>query len=792
MNKKTVGVLEYDKIIQRLKEQAGSSMTKVVIEELRPSTDPMEIRERLAETDEAVTLITHKGPLPLGNFYPIQEMLSYAKKGGTLSPGELLRIRYNLKITRDVLAFLKSDLPPLPLMESLAELLVPFGSLEEEISRAIVSEEEISDHASKDLYRIRREKDQKNQAIKKIMDRLIRSPLEKDFLQEPIVSLREGRYVVPVKAQWRGKIPGIVHDQSASGATVFVEPQAVVHENNQLRQLENEEKQEIHRILSDFSQRLGEKATVLNNNQELLVHLDLICAKGKLSALQKGESPSIGEDRAFCLKEARHPLIDPREVVPIEVALGGTCRGLMITGPNTGGKTVTLKTCGLLAMMAQTGLHIPASSESTLPVFKEIFADIGDEQSIEQNLSTFSSHMANIISIVNQAGPDSLILLDELGAGTDPTEGAALAIAVVEDLLKTGSLVMATTHYTELKKYALSADRVENASMAFDLETLSPTYHLQMGIPGKSNAFAISEKLGLPQPFIEKAKKLLEGEDLKFEEVMERIEEDQKQAQAERDQAIALNIAIKKKEKEIEALLESTQRQREKVLDEAKEEARKIVGEVKDFSREVKEDLRSLANKESLGERNRGWDENRRKIKDAAGRYAATIRKKENRRPLTREEVEKGLGVHVVSLDQKGEVLSLPDDKGQVAVAIGALKVRVSVEDLTALDSSEQKKQRPSTNGGYRLNRKDKPILSTTLDVRGADLEEALIKVDQYLDRAFLGNVPVITIIHGKGTGVLMKGIRNHLKHHKQIAAYRKGSYHEGGDGVTIVEMEQN
>ena len=552
MKEKTLNILEYNKIIELLKEQAGSEMTKTTISELMPFRDVSEIRESQAETTEAVRLINYKGPLPVGGFYDIEEIISFARKGGTLSMAQLLKVLYNMRTAERIVSFLKGDVPELPIIFSISELIAVHRSLADEIDRCIISEDEMADNASSELRNIRRSITRQNEALKSKMNHIISSSDNKTILQDSIVTMRNGRYVIPVKQEHKGRVPGIVHDQSGSGATLFIEPQSIVNLNNELRQLELDEKAEINRILTELSEGVSEHYHDLKNNQKLMLKLDIFMAKGRLSVLMNGEEPEINEEGIMELKEARHPLIDDEKVIPVNIYLGEKYKTLVITGPNTGGKTVTLKTAGLLPLMAQTGLHIPVNPGSRISVYENIFADIGDEQSIEQSLSTFSSHMKNIVDIVSEADGRSLVLLDELGAGTDPTEGAALAIAILESLASKGAYSIATTHYTELKKYAISTDGVENASMEFNVETLSPTYKLNIGIPGKSNAFEISRKLGLSGDIIGRAKDLLEGGDIAFEDVISSLEEDKKRAEEERDEAILINIEMKRQKEELD------------------------------------------------------------------------------------------------------------------------------------------------------------------------------------------------------------------------------------------------
>ena len=612
------------------------------------------------------------------------------------------------------------------------------------------------------------------------------------MLQDAIVTVRDGRYVIPVKQEHRGKFPGIVHDQSSTGATVFIEPQVIVNLNNELRQLELQEKAEIERILAELTARVAEHYHDLLNNQKLLVQLDVIMEKGKLSMLQHGEEPQISEDGELVLKEARHPLLDPKKVVPIDLSIGGSYNTLVITGPNTGGKTVTLKTAGLLSMMAQTGLHIPAAGGSRIPVWKDIFADIGDEQSIEQSLSTFSSHMTNIVDIVKHAGEGCLVLVDELGAGTDPTEGAALAIAILEDLEKKGAATIATTHYTELKKYAISTEGVENASMEFNVETLSPTYRLAIGVPGKSNAFEISQKLGLPGEIIETSRRLLDGGDIQFEEVISALEADKKAAEEERDEAVRLNQEMKIRKEELEQQAKKLEEKKTEILNKAKEEARQILQEAKDVSKEVQEELRELKKIESLGQRNRIFDENRKKLRDAAGKYREKVIREVNDNPVSAEELRLGDRVKVLSLGQNGEIVTLPDEKGELTVQVGILKAKVNLDDIMlieggALDVNRPRKVRKNYGSMYKTKTQN---VSISIDVRGKSLDDAVMDVDKYLDDATMAGLKEVTIIHGRGEGILRKGLQEMMRSHKHVKRFRKGNFDEGGDGVTVVTLK--
>lgn len=793
MKKKALEVLEYDKIIRNLTDQANSDMAKEIISEFRPFRDIRQIRDGLEETTEAVSLIIHKGPLPLGGFYDISDSVHFARKGGVLTMSQLLHVRYNLSIARQVISFLKSDVPPMPAIMSISELIVPAGRLEEDIERCIISEDEMSDNASTELRDIRRSIARQKDAIKARMDRIVYSSGNKTFLQDAIVTVRDGRYVVPVKQEYKSQMPGVIHDESSTGATVFIEPQVIVTMNNELRELEIAERAEMDRILGELSLAVSEHFHDLINNQKLMMQLDIIMAKGKLSVSYKGEEPEVTDDTSqrLVLKSARHPLIDPEKVVPIDVALGGDYLTLVITGPNTGGKTVTLKTLGLMVLMAQTGLHIPAESGSVIPVFEKVFADIGDEQSIEQSLSTFSSHMKNIVEIMDEADDSSMVLLDELGAGTDPTEGAALAISILEELFRRGARTAATTHYTELKKYAVGTEGVENASMEFSLETLSPTYRLAMGVPGRSNAFEISKKLGLPGSITDRARMLLDGGDVQFEEVISALEEDKRKAEEERDEAIMLNVAVKKEKAELDKKMRRFEEQRENMLNDAKAQARDIIKDAQSTAKEVQAELRELSRIESMGERNKRFDESRKRLRDKAGRYREKIIKEVNDNPVAPEDLKLGDRVKVLTLGQKGDIIGLPDDKGNLQVQVGSLKVNASIEDIMlieggAMGTNRQKKV--SSSYGKMFKNKAKTV-SIQIDVRGKNLDEALAETEKYLDDAFMAGLEEVTIIHGRGEGILRKGIQDMLRKNRQVKSFQKGDFHGGGDGVTVVKM---
>lgn len=789
MKAKTLKTLEYNKILDLLVQQASSSMAKEELRCLQPMTSVAEIKDALAETTQAQTVILKKGSAPLGQIYDISAAMTFARKGGVLTMGQLLQILYNLKIAANVTTFLKSDLPPLPAIDAIREVIVTCPRLAENIDRCIISEDEMADNASPALKDIRRSITRQNDAIRNRLNSIINSSDNRTYLQDAIVTVRDGRYVIPVKAEHRGRFQGIIHDQSATGATLFIEPQVIVNMNNELREMELKEKAEVERILAELSSAAAEHFHDITNNQKLLTALDIIFAKGKLSMVMGGEEPEVSEKGALVLKDARHPLIDKKKVVPINIKLGDDYETLVVTGPNTGGKTVTLKTTGLLVLMAQSGLHIPAAGTSTLPVFDHVLADIGDEQSIEQSLSTFSSHMRNIVSILEEMKGNSLILLDELGAGTDPTEGAALAISILENLKARGAYTIATTHYNELKKYALSTKGVENGSMEFNVDTLSPTYRLMIGIPGKSNAFEISRKLGLPEHLIQRASRLLERGDIEFEDVISAIEEDKKKAEAERYEAVLLNISMKKQKEELDrrqALLEEKEK---KIIHQAKEEARNILKEARETANDVNRELRALNKIESLGERNRRFDKSRKRLKDAEDKFAEKMIKRVNQSPVKADQLKIGDKVRVVTLDQPGEILSLPDSKGDLLVKVGMMKVSININDLMFMEEDSEMKNKQAGKYGTLYKSKAQNI-SISINVQGENLDDAVMDVDKYLDDAYIAGLKEVTVIHGRGEGILKDGLRKLFKRHKHVASYRKGNYNEGGDGVTIVTLK--
>lgn len=794
MNQKALETLEYKKIIAQLKREMGSAASAKLADELTPLTSEKIIKEELRSTTEAVDLIVRKGPLPTGGLYDIREALLLAKKGGSLTMRQLLEVQNVLGISSEVVAFMHDDaLPELKYIGEMVDLIVEFTALEKEISRCILTEDEMADNASPKLKDIRRSIHQQNQAIKNKLSRIITSSSNKTYLQDAIVTMRDGRYVIPVKQEYRSFFPGMVHDQSKGGATLFIEPQGVVELNNKLRELEVEEQLEIARILAELSSRVAEHYREIRSNLDLLTKLDFIMAKGKLSCKMHASEPKIDADGELRLISARHPLIEYKKAVPVDIRIGGDYRTLIITGPNTGGKTVSLKTAGLLVMMAQSGLHIPASHASTLPIFGEVFADIGDEQSIEQSLSTFSSHMKNIVSIIDKASYDSLVLVDELGAGTDPTEGAALAIAILERFYDSEALTMATTHYNELKKYALATSGVENAAMEFDVETLTPTYRLLIGVPGKSNAFEISKKLGLSESVIERASEHIKHGDMEFENVISSIEDDKRKAAADRLDAESMRAEIEERLKKLEEKEKAISEKRADIIAEAKREARELLRETKSAVKDVQKDLRRLQKSGAHTNLNTGaLEKSRRKINEAEDLVSEKVVKQVNSEPVSADTLKIGDRVKLLTIGQNGTILSLPDEKGNLMINIGALKVKARLQDLMLINEGKDRKPQAKSSSKYgSLLRSKSSSVSASINVMGKNLDDALADVEKYLDDVYMAGLDMVSIIHGRGGGILKDGIRQMLKRKKYVDSYGAASYNDGGEGVTIVRMKK-
>ncbi|QXM06337.1 endonuclease MutS2 [Crassaminicella indica] len=792
MNERTLRVLEFEKIKNMLIDYAESTLGKKLAEKTEPSTEYEKVVTWQKETHEATSILLQRGNVPLGGIHDLSYHLKRAEIGSFLYPGQLLEVSDTLRAARKLKSFMKEAKEgesKFLVIEGYISSLFTFKSIEDRINECIVGEDEISDNASPALRNIRRTIESKNAAIRNRLNSMISSSQHQKYLQDAIITIRQDRYVVPVKQEYRANVPGLVHDQSSSGATLFIEPMAIVQLNNELKELKLKEKVEIERILSELTALVGEKAEEIKSNQKVLSILDYIFAKGKLAISMKAVEPQMNNNGYIRIKNGRHPLLDQKTVVPTNIWIGDTFNTLVITGPNTGGKTVTLKTVGLLTIMAQSGLHVPADYGTKLSVFDKVFADIGDEQSIEQSLSTFSSHMTNIVEILNNVSSNSLVLLDELGAGTDPTEGAALAIAILDHLYTMGVRTIATTHYTELKEFALTTKGVENGSVEFNVETLSPTYRLLIGVPGKSNAFEISKRLGLSEYIIEKSKGLISREDIAFEDLLASIEKDKRMAEEERDEAVRLKLMLQKQKSEYEKKHEKLAIQREKILKEAREEARKFLKDAKAEADRIIKELREMEKVQEEKERNRKIEAARKNLREKIGRIEESLGVGVNVGINTKppKNLKVGDTVRILNLNQKGTVATKPDQNGDLTVQVGIMKINVNIKNLR-IDKEEKESIKKSGVG--KIAKRKAQSVQTSIDLRGQTLEEAMMNTDKYLDDAYIAGLNEVTIIHGKGTGVLREGIKNMLKRHKHVKSARDGAYGEGGTGVTIVELK--
>lgn len=785
MQERTLKVLEFNKIKDKLKDYAITTSSKEMIDKLQPYETIYEVRKKLKETDEALDLLITKGNPPFEGLHDVKEGVERAKKGGVLSPGQLLKIGGMLKCSRNFKNYIsrREDETAHLILEDLAYILTPIKNLEDTIEISIISEEEISDRASGTLNSIRRNLKEKNSSVRDKINSIVRSNAK--YLQDSLYTMRGDRYVLPVKAEYKSAVPGLVHDQSSTGATLFIEPMSLVNLNNEIKELKLKEKAEIERILMDLSNKVFDVIDTVESNFNILTELDFIFAKGKYASNLNAICPEVNEDKSFDIIQGRHPLIDPKFVVPSDIYLGKEFSTLMITGPNTGGKTVTLKTVGLLHLMALSGLLIPAKDNSSVSFFRSIFADIGDEQSIEQSLSTFSSHMTSIVKIMESADESSLVLFDEIGSGTDPTEGAALAISIIETLREQGARIIATTHYSELKGYALRTSGIENASVEFDVETLKPTYRLLIGIPGKSNAFEISKRLGLREEVISKARQNISSENLKFEDLIRDLQEKSILANRDAREAKKLKIEADELKKKYDEKLKKLDEIRDKAYSEARQEARNIIARAKDEADEILKAMREL---EKLGIAQGGrarLEEERKKLKDSLeNKEASLIKERENNGEVI-DKVTLGMDAYLPLLNQNVIIISMPDSKGEVQVEAGIMKINVKLKDLRKIKNATTKKERKRRE--LNLNLKS---VESRVDLRGMDSEEACYRVDKYLDEAYMANLGEVTIVHGKGTGVLRKAINDMLKRHPHVKNYRLGEYGEGGDGVTIVVLK--
>lgn len=789
MEEKSLSTLEYTKILKSLSECAKNDDAKTMAEELKPSSDFREVERALAETDAAVTMSLKFGSPEILRVEPVDGAIKRLDVGGALSAAELLNVARLLKCIRNLKRYTKEQTGAL---EEYFSELVSAKPIEDEINRAIVSEDEIADAASPALANVRRKMKNTGAKIKDSLDSMVRSGHYQKFLMDNIVTMRNNRYVVPVKAEHRSEVPGIVHDMSASGSTVFIEPSSVVNANNELHELEIKEKAEIEKVLYELSNKVAEISEQVKYNYETLILIDFIFAKAKLALDMKAVCPKLNTDGKIKIVKGRHPLIDKSKIVPIDVRLGDDFDVLVVTGPNTGGKTVVLKTIGLFCIMTQAGLHIPANEESEMPVFDDIFADIGDEQSIEQSLSTFSSHMKNIVHIVENAGPNSLVLFDELGAGTDPVEGAALATAIIESIRLIGAKIVAITHYSELKLYALSTDGIENASCEFDVETLSPTYKLLIGVPGKSNAFAISKKLGLPDSIIERSKEKLSDENIKFEDVLGSIEENRVSAQKAREEQERMRREIEQLKDELQREREKIDKKKDKIYDNARAKAEKIIKQAQDETERMLEEIKQLQKEKRNKEAVRAMEEVRKELK---------LKEKSNVRPKNRRSggvksnvnlntLKLGSNVLIIDLNDKGTVLSINKDNQTAVIQVGIMKITAKISNLVVLEDEKGSKPEsyvaPKRSTGINTAMSGK----TEVDLRGMTIGEAELEVDKFLDESVLSGLSEVSLIHGKGTGALRAGIHEYLRHHPHVRKYRLGRFGEGDIGVTIVELK--
>ena len=800
MNEKALKTLEYTKIIDQLTEYASTEMGKALCRELQPSCDLEEIRRTQTETSDAVTRIRMKGSLSFGGVKDVRGSLKRLEIGSSLNIVELLAISSLLTVTARARAYGRHEESELPddSLDEMFRALDPLTSVNNEIKRCILSEDEISDDASPGLLKVRKSMKIVAGRVHTQLNSILNS--SRTYLQDAVITMRDGRYCLPVKAEYKSQVPGMVHDQSATGSTVFIEPMAIVKLNNELRELEVQEKREIEFVLAALSAEVTPYTEAIRLNLTLLSQLDFIFAKAALSRHYNCTEPKFNNRRYINIKDGRHPLLNPKLVVPINIYLGDAFDLLIVTGPNTGGKTVSLKTVGLFTLMGQAGLHIPAFDGSELAVFREVFADIGDEQSIEQSLSTFSAHMTNIVSILNQADSDSLCLFDELGAGTDPTEGAALAIAVLSFLHHMTCRTMATTHYSELKVFALSTPGVENACCEFNVETLRPTYRLLIGIPGKSNAFAISRKLGLPDYIIEDAKKHIETEDESFEDLLADLEDKRVTIEKEQAEIAAYKAEVASLKKRLEQKEERFSEQKDKMLEKAREEANKILQDAKDTADQTIRSINRLAGQSGVGKQ---LEAERSKLRDKIKDVDAKLSKKQAAAPkkaVSPKSLHLGDTVRVLSMNLKGTVSSLPNAKGDLYVQMGILRSLVNIKDLEMVDEASitgpglpehgLKSSSRGGSGSSKIKMSKSFSVSPEINLIGLTVDEAIPQLDKYLDDAYLAHLPKVRVVHGRGTGALKAGVHRHLKKLSYVKEFRLGDFGEGDTGVTIVTFK--
>ncbi len=793
MNTKVLTTLEYTKIIDLLTEKADSEPGKKLCRDLVPSTDLSAIRTAQRETKDALARLFRIGSTSFGSNRDLGFSIRSLEIGSSLSMSELLKLASFLDNVSRIKTYGKKEREDLPndSLDAYFEGLTPMTQLANEINRCILSEEEVADDASPRLKSIRRSKLSTNEKIHSQLTSMVNGAY-RTFLQDAVITMRDNRYCIPVKAEYKSQVSGMVHDQSSTGSTFFIEPAAVVNLNNQLKELDLQEQEEIEVILGDLSSQAAVHTSELAADQKIMTTLDFIFAKAKLAMEQNATEPIFNTEHYIQIRKGRHPLLDKKKAVPIDVRLGKDFDLLVITGPNTGGKTVSLKTVGLFTLMGQAGLHIPALDRSELSIFSEVYADIGDEQSIEQSLSTFSSHMTRVVHILQHADADSLCLFDELGAGTDPTEGAALAIAILNYLHDRGIRTMATTHYSELKIYALSTNFVENACCEFDVETLRPTYRLLIGIPGKSNAFAISSKLGLSDEIIHAAKEQISKEDESFEDVIADLEQSRVTIEKEQQEIAEYKERIRTLQEQLQKKNEKIDQAKDKILRDANEKARAILQEAKDVADETIRDFNKAGASADIKELEKKRQKVRDKINEKNGKLALgnTQKKPADQKTVDPKKLKKGDSVKIISMNLKGIVNTLPDARGNLFVQCGIMRMQTNVNDLVPV--KEETITAPAlqrTNTG-KLKMSKSFSVSSEINLLGCTVDEAIAKLDKYLDDAYLAHLPSVRVVHGKGTGALRNAVQSHLKRLKYVKEYRLGEYGEGDAGVTIVTFK--
>ncbi len=790
MNSKVLRVLEYHKIISHLTEKASSEPGKRLAQALVPMTDLEEIRTAQIQTADALGRLFAKGSTSFGNNKDLGMSIKSLEVGSVLSIAELLRIASFLENVNRIKAYGRRERDDIPgdSLDVYFDSLEPLTPLANEINRCILSEEEIADDASPALKRIRRSMAITNDRIHSQLNSMINGSL-RTYLQDAVVTMRDNRYCIPVKSEYKGQVPGMVHDQSSTGSTFFIEPAAIVNLNNELKELSIKEQEEIEAVMAALSALAAAHTDALATDQKSMTMLDFIFAKASLAMDQNATMPLFNTDQQIRIRKGRHPLIDKKAVVPVDILLGIDFDLLIITGPNTGGKTVALKTVGLLTLMGQAGLHIPALDRSELSVFREVYADIGDEQSIEQSLSTFSSHMTSIVSILRKADTDSLCLFDELGAGTDPIEGAALAISVLDHLHGRGIRTMATTHYSELKVYALSTPFVENACCEFNVETLRPTYRLLIGIPGKSNAFAISSRLGLPDHIIEDARRHITQDKESFEDLLANLENSRLTIEKEQAEIEAYKREVQALKERLESKQEKIDQSRDRIIREANEEAREILQNAKELADETIRTFQKAGAASSI----KDLEKSRRKVHDKISEKnekLALKSEKTTHKILKPNQIRLGDSVKIVSMGLKGSVSSLPDKNGRLFVQCGIIRSQVSLSDLVLLEEETVKTEKMQRSSSGKLKMSKSYSISTEINLLGRTVDEALSELDKYLDDAYLAHLPSVRIVHGKGTGALRKAVHGYLRKNRVIKSFRLGEFGEGDAGVTIAEFK--